>query len=45
VSLSTVVALRNQGKLAFVRIGRKVLYKKGALEAFTTANEQTNQTV
>jgi excisionase family DNA binding protein len=45
VSLSTVVSLRNQGKLAFVRIGRKVLYKKSALEAFTTANEQTNPTV
>ena len=41
VSLSTLNTLRKQGKLAFIKIGRKVLFKMSALEALTTANEQT----
>lgn len=42
VSLSTVLKLRSEGKLPFVQIGRKVLYKKSAVDAFMNDNETRN---
>lgn len=42
VSLSTVLKLRSEGKLPFVQIGRKVLYKKSAIDAFMNDNETRN---
>lgn len=39
VSPSTVSLLRKNGKLTFIKIGRRILYNVSALEEFIAKNE------
>lgn len=42
VSPSTITALRNNGSLPHVRIGKRVLFRKSTVQAFMQSNEVTN---